>query len=288
MSKDIFGYEKDIMYISTYIPPYGSPFYDQCETNCYILEIEQCIGDLLVGNESMEIICNGDFNARTSNIQINREFSDSDGFDDEWDNVDVFVNNRISHDTEVNEFGRRLLEMCACYDLELLNGCVRFDSSGNFTYLSDHGHSVIDYFLTSCNISKYVEKLTVKERIDSDHMPVEMYCKVLKENCARHEVNVRIVVEKIVWSRDNMPSFVSKISSDSFQEQIRKAVNLVDESLETSLNVFTDALLEAASSMKKTIVRGGGSTRHKAKWFDNECALKKQEVKKRILLYRRV
>ena len=62
-------------------------------------------------------------------------------------------------------------------------------------------------------------------------MPVVMYCKVLKENCVRHEVNVKTVAEKNLWSRDDMPSFVSKISSDSFQEQIRKAVNLVDESL---------------------------------------------------------
>ena len=46
----------------------------------------------------------------------------------------------------MNNFGKILLELCACYDLELLNGCMRVGEEGRFTYLSDHGYSVIDYF----------------------------------------------------------------------------------------------------------------------------------------------
>ena len=34
LSKDLFGYEKDILYVSTYIPPHGSPFYDLSESSC--------------------------------------------------------------------------------------------------------------------------------------------------------------------------------------------------------------------------------------------------------------
>ena len=165
------------------------------------------IGELLASNESFEVICNGDFNARTGNIQINQAFCDSDVLENEWDSVDVFENNRISQDTEVNDFGKRLLEMCACYDLELLNGSMRFEGSGCFTYLSEHGHSVIDFFLTSYNVSKLVEKLIVADKIDSDHMPVELYCKCYNGSYVKQSVNEKIVTEKIVWSLENVPSF---------------------------------------------------------------------------------
>ena len=87
-------------------------------------------------------------------------------------NVSLFERTRTSQDTEVNVFGRRLLETCACYGLEILNGFCPGDETGNFTYLSEHGYSAVDYFLMSSDILYLVETLNVNDRIESDHMPV--------------------------------------------------------------------------------------------------------------------
>ena len=49
------------------VPPTGSPFYDSADSNCYIAEVEKCICDLLEELGDVNIICIGDFNARTAN-----------------------------------------------------------------------------------------------------------------------------------------------------------------------------------------------------------------------------
>ena len=79
------------MYIATYIPPPGSPFYDLSPTACHITEFDTCINELLEQNGDLHIICNGDFNARTANYQIKTEFSQMDGDDYEpFCNVSLF------------------------------------------------------------------------------------------------------------------------------------------------------------------------------------------------------
>ena len=67
--------------------------------------------------------------------------------------------------------------MCACYDLEMLNGCNRMDEEGNFFHLSDIGYSVVGYVLLSSCFSDFVERLIVTAKTESDHMPVQMFFK---------------------------------------------------------------------------------------------------------------
>ena len=66
LSRTLFGTEDDCLYLSTYVPPSGSPFYDRADSNCHIAEVEKCICDLLEEFGDANIICNGDFNARKS------------------------------------------------------------------------------------------------------------------------------------------------------------------------------------------------------------------------------
>ena len=103
--------------------------------------------ELMEKDGDLHIICNGDFNARTANYQINTEFSQMDGDDDEpFCNVSLFEPTRTCQDREANAFGRRLLERGACYGLEILNGFCPGDETGNFIYLSEHGYSVRLHF----------------------------------------------------------------------------------------------------------------------------------------------
>ena len=47
LSKEVFGCDRDIMYIATCIPPPGSPFYDLSQTASQIAELDTCINELL-------------------------------------------------------------------------------------------------------------------------------------------------------------------------------------------------------------------------------------------------
>ena len=43
-------------------------------TACHITDLDTCINELLEQDGDLNIICNGDVNARTANYQINTEF----------------------------------------------------------------------------------------------------------------------------------------------------------------------------------------------------------------------
>ena len=57
--------------------------------------------------------------------------------------------NRRPKDIVVNNFGKSLLNLCFMLDCLILNGCCDHDRSGEYTYVSPHGSSVINYFLKS-------------------------------------------------------------------------------------------------------------------------------------------
>ena len=110
------------------------------------------------------IVCCGDFNARTANIQINNHPTDlSTG---PRNSVPLFQYSRSSCDGTINDFGERLLDFCACFDLLILNGCKQGDEKGHFTYVSTHGCSVIDYSLVSDSFVDRVAKFAVCDRVE--------------------------------------------------------------------------------------------------------------------------
>ena len=113
LSRTLFGTEDDCLYLSTYVPPSGSPFYDSADSNCHTAEVEKYICDLLEELGDVNIICNGDFNARTANYQVNRDFVQNYE-NDMADKIEMLECSRISEDSQINDFGKRLLELCTC------------------------------------------------------------------------------------------------------------------------------------------------------------------------------
>ena len=75
LSGALLGTEEDCLFLSTYVPPCGSRFYESAESKCHIAEVEQCICELLERFGDVNLICNGDFNARTATYQVNQAFA---------------------------------------------------------------------------------------------------------------------------------------------------------------------------------------------------------------------
>ena len=123
----------------------------------------------------MNIICNGEFNARTANYQVKQDFVQNYE-NDMADKIEMLECSRISQDSQINDFGKRLLELCTLFDLQLINGCRPWDNHDKFTFKSDQGCSVVDYFLMSNSLLDFVHTFSVEDRTESDHMPVELYC----------------------------------------------------------------------------------------------------------------
>ena len=116
----------------------------------------------------------GDLNSRTGKLNI---FSDIDMSNIRDDFVDE---SRNSQDLIVNNFDRSLLSMCAALELTILNGSSPHTTSGNFTHISVHANSVIDYLTTSFDLLELCFNLKVGEHILSSHMPIEAICHVTR------------------------------------------------------------------------------------------------------------
>ena len=91
LSGDMFDCDREVLYMSTYVPPPGSPFYGQAETQCHITEVDRYRSDLVDRFGDLYVICNGDFNAQMAKYRVNRTFSQSDGADN--DRVESHINN---------------------------------------------------------------------------------------------------------------------------------------------------------------------------------------------------
>ena len=119
------------------------------------------------------IICCGDFNARTANVQVDpAPYDESVPCSDKHRPTSIFVENRVSRDMTLNEFGEAFLNLYACFDLYILNGFKLGDKAGDFTNISNHGCSVVDYCAVSEDFIGNIVRFCVCERSESQHIPL--------------------------------------------------------------------------------------------------------------------
>ena len=98
-------------------------------------------------------LINGDFNARTGNLSdiTEMDYDDMDRtcmLDISYDIVD-FIIKRSSLDSNINEYGRKLITLCQTTDSVIVNGRTVGDISGKMTCYTHNGSSLIDYVLCS-------------------------------------------------------------------------------------------------------------------------------------------
>ena len=55
------------------------------------------------------------------------------------DKIEMLECSRISEDSQINDFGKRFLELCTLFDLQLINGCRPWDNHGKFIFVSNQG-----------------------------------------------------------------------------------------------------------------------------------------------------
>ena len=164
LSKDFFGFDKDLFICYTYLAPSNSSYVKR--NNLDILSILQ--RDVGKYSQMGDILICGDLNARTG-TEI--ECTESDLYiPTSFDHVDYLLSVRSSQDCIVNERGRDLIDFCVSQDLHCLNGRTVGDLSGKFTSFQYNGNSVVDYCLISNSVTNNVLYFKVH-----DHIPVLSY-----------------------------------------------------------------------------------------------------------------
>ena len=284
IDKTIFGLDKDVLSANVYIPPEGSPFYKVTGTNSDgVSNLEDCIFDNVLLDNDVYVILNGDLNSRTANVSQSISWEHDESF-----NVQENENyiQRCSQDLTINTFGKSLLFMCTALNLCILNGTCEGDRLGAYTFISDAGSSVIDYFVLSCDLYATVLdkcKISVIERTECKHMPVIMTINFPNKNTnvnnGRHS---KIKVDKYIWDENKTDVFYDALANENFVLGLTEAYETIDNDEDLALDKFNKCMKDAAQCMRKTLVIDSNKTQN---WFDQECRCKRAEVRKELCYY---
>ena len=285
VDKSVFSVSKNVVLICCYIPPEGSRYYNHFGLDDGISLIENCLTDDIKDINDYFVIIVGDFNSRTANASQPVTFNNN--VVDELHVSQSVSNGRRSQDAVVNGFGKLLLNLCTSFNLCILNGRCHGDPEGRYTYITDMGSSVVDYFLMSCDLLACIWddcQLVVQDRSESDHMPVVL-------TIALHEVKVdkssRVseYVDKFVWNIENMQVFIDEFKLEHIKLKLDIALGQIDVDIDLALDTFNNCIRDAAECMKKRVPMS--ARRKSCEWFDRECVSGRRNVRRLLRIYRR-
>ena len=217
---------------------------------------------------SLSLIVFGDLNDRTGSENATETNYDCETFNSFAPTDESGLDKstmRVSKDKEINEFGKYLLNMCAQFNLIILNGTLG-DECGKFTCISTSGCSVIDYFIVPRQLLHMSISLHVAERIESKHIPVELFIGIKNERSKQSKNPPKTFkVEKYIWcdnKRDK--AFIACIRSDQNKTCFSEAEELIEANVSSSILKFNEGLLTAVECMKKTTYHNGNSDTDRA------------------------
>ena len=197
-------------------------------------------------------------------------------------NINIPV--RVSKDTVLDNYGRKLLDLCKSTGLLIGNGRLGADKhNGDFTCITNRGRSILDYFLLSLNDFDCISEFCIFDPDEySDHCALYICFDLKGVDVLSGSTDETNYVRKLVWSCENEEMFRNSLSEQSshYDELIMKAesdkstVSEVVDCFATSL--FDTAYSYFGKTMQST--QPHQFQKYKANsWFDNTCKSAKKD-----------
>ena len=192
---------------------------------------------------------------------------------------------RTSCDVKVNAYGKKLVQLCQAFNLNVANGAVPGDRLGNFTCHANRGASVVDYAICDNSLINIVSRLTVHPpQFDSLHSPISTHLdtkfqiKTLHEDSLpsppkfKWDASKSEVLSTLLEQRENILKF------ESLNVKISNTGN--SEGLETCVRELTNILFSNASKCLKLIKKRTFRRRkpNSKPWYNRDCS----SLKKRL------
>lgn len=183
--KTYFGFEEDLYVCFVYIPPSNSVYYLTHEIGYYeVLESK-----IRKYQKYGKVSVIGDTNARCGQrsdiLQNPHDYNKYIMSLEQDDDASLYYDlpKRFSMDKTVNPSGNKLLDICLCTDLKIVNGRIGDDAGvGSFTFMSSNGNSLIDYVLMPYDFFQYITDFVVHDLYTcSNHVPIQVDIRVCKQ-----------------------------------------------------------------------------------------------------------
>ena len=267
---------------ASYIPPEYS-----VRKNCIKVDYYKELTNSLANyTQKGNVIIAGDLNSRTGNYGSHE--IEIPGYEPFGDNK-ATIENRLSCDFKVNNYGKKLNMMCKEFDLVIANGRTPGDRIGNFTCHTSRGDSVVDYFISDNEFFNRLKQLVIHEpTFGSVHSPMSLTIDCSFENTLTKRPPIP-PPPKFIWDPEKRDQFIEvlKLKLGKFSEMSKTLSenNCTEEGTAIILKEFTDTLYDSANScfkmVNKTrkIAKKGNHKEQSKPWYNDSCL----SLKKRLL-----
>ena len=240
----------------------------------------------------------GDFNSRTAdgpdfllrdyyiNVDMNENLRDNE------------IPLRKSRDLVIDNYGRRLLDLCKSTDLLIANGRLGDDKdTGEFTCVTNRGRSVVDYLLLPLQTFDYVSHFSICDVDEhSDHSAL-YFCLTLCENNINQNriqnASTCTSEKKLIWTCKNQDQFKRTLLNEytKYDEIITKMesdILSINEGVKNfSKSLFDDSFRYFGKTLIFESEHHSKPSQTSNPWFDNTCKTAKQNFNRAKHAYSR-
>lgn len=182
---------------------------------------------------------------------------------------------RKSRDKITNKKGKKLVNLVREVGGYFLNGATEGDREGEYTYIGPRGNTVIDYVIVNKIGNENVRKLRIKDRIDSDQLPVILTMERKGKEEKREEKKEEMKEErrtKIIWDKIVREQYKEK-TEDEMEEGGEDKVSSIEDRWEKLKGRIENAMLKKEIKFKRRVLG-------KKDWWDKSCTKGKRKVKR--------
>ncbi|CAG2245738.1 unnamed protein product [Mytilus edulis] len=289
ISKELTGTENDYIICNVYLPPYRSSFFKVHDVDLFY-ELETQI--IKYSDECPNIFVFGDFNARTAHLN---DFVENDLLHDSiLDRVgelfayvaDETLPDRSNPDPGTNDYGTKLINLCKCSGLRILNGRHEGSLANDYTYSGPKGMSVIDYLLTRSSNFDIVSKfITCNFTTYSDHAPLHIQFKTnfsIKCNGVQSNFVDAEASKFFRWNEEykDMCRNALLINSDNIKSTLQNIEAESQDEMDSCVNDFTHQFIDIMAPFFQQSQKSGTEMKRNHKqhykhidkpWFDIQC-----------------
>ncbi len=259
LCKLFFNLPHNIYIGAVYIPPEGSPYFD----NTFSI-LEKDISQLSTDGQ---ILLMGDFNARVGHLKDYVPHDDTDHIPLPSDYSPDLPLPRNSMDVKTNHHGDELLNLCKGNSLRILNGRIVGDLLGHCTCYQPFGSSVVDYALADTQALKQINSLQISHPSHlSDHasLSVSLRCKTTDPHTP--DAPLTPLPPKYIWSKDSHSKLMSYLGEESTMQSILKLSDSADPNdTNQSITNITEIYQDMTKHSCKIKSQSRKSTKRKTK-----------------------
>ncbi|UYV74763.1 hypothetical protein LAZ67_12000846 [Cordylochernes scorpioides] len=192
---------------------------------------------------------------------------------------------RNSSDKMISPNATHFVEFLDNNLLTILNGRSMADQNGNFTYISDRGSSVLDYFVVTPLLLDLIENFQVECSPYSDHLPITLSALIVPGSDRR----ITSLQSMVNYSRHTNPTPLTSYrwthdNSQFFSQALNEIHLNWNHSIDSTMRLLTDKIIDTMG--KAGMQRRSKTLNPNSKpWFDRECYLTKKNTKSHLKIY---